>query len=209
METEQGTGQRQDRRVRRSRSALMRAVYVLVSERGTAAIPVSDIAVAADVSRPVMYQHFGDLDTLLLETARDLAARELLPRMTGTGEPEPRRDRALAIAQHFANHRAFYRAVLTSSCGFALNKSLTRLLIPVNRQLVQQMSGEAADPQRVEDLATFLTGGGAALVNTWVVDGSDPLDPGGFADRLMAMVAVLTAALRPPTTKTLSEGPDL
>ena len=73
-----------DKRVRRSRAALMHAAIALVSERGTAAVSISDIAEAADVSRPVLYQHFGDRDTLLLETALDLAARELLPRITDT-----------------------------------------------------------------------------------------------------------------------------
>ncbi|MFD0487807.1 helix-turn-helix domain-containing protein [Saccharopolyspora spinosporotrichia] len=51
-----------DRRVRRSRAALMRAAVELVTERGTAAVTLSDIAEAADVSRRVVYQHFGDRD---------------------------------------------------------------------------------------------------------------------------------------------------
>lgn len=200
MEIESTAASVQDRRVRRSRAALMHATITLVSERGTAAVSISDIADAADVSRPVLYQHFGDRDTLLLEAALDLAARELLPRITGDA-PAGRRDRALAVARHFADHRAFYRAMLMSSSGFALNRSLSGLLLPVNRQLVQQMSGSTLDSQGAEDLATFLTGGGAALVNTWVVDGADPLDPEAFTDRLMRVVPVAIGALRrTPTT---------
>jgi len=53
--------------------------FSLVTERGTAAVSLSDIAEAADVSRRVVYQHFGDRDTLLLEAGLDLARRELLP----------------------------------------------------------------------------------------------------------------------------------
>lgn len=68
-----------DRRVLRSRSALMRAAVSLAVERGTTNITVSDIAEAADVSRQLLYQQFGD------------------------------RDRALAAAGHFARHRSFYR----------------------------------------------------------------------------------------------------
>ena len=200
MEIESTAASVQDRRVRRSRAALMQAAITLVSERGTAAVSISDIADAADVSRPVLYQHFGDRDTLLLEAALDLAARELLPRITGS-VPAGSRDRALAVARHFAEHRAFYRAMLMSSSGFALNKSLSGLLLPVNRRLVQQMSGSTLDSQGAEDLATFLTGGGAALVNTWVVDGADPLDPEAFTDRLMRVVPVAIGALRRnPTT---------
>ena len=204
MEIESTAAYVQDRRVRRSRAALMHAAITLVSERGTAAVSISDIADAADVSRPVLYQHFGDRDTLLLEAGLDLAARELLPRITGS-VPAGSRDRALAVARHFADHRAFYRAMLMSSSGFALNRELSGLLIPVNRQLVQQMSDSTLDSQGAEDLATFLTGGGAALVNTWVVEGEDPLDPEAFTDRLMRMMPVATAGLRRSSTTTDTE----
>jgi hypothetical protein len=94
----------------------------------------------------------------------------------------------------------FYRAMVTGSCAFALNKALTGLLIPVNRQVVRQMLGERLDARTVEDLAMCLTGAGAAFFNTWVVEGADPLDPEEFTDRLMRMVSVVTASLRQPTT---------
>jgi AcrR family transcriptional regulator len=189
-----------DPRVRRSRDALMQATIALVTERGTAAVPVSDIAESAGVSRPVLYQHFGDRDRLLLESALDLAARELLPSMAEASNDPTRRSGALALARHFADHSAFYRAVLTSSCAFELNKALTGLLIPVNRKLVQDIFGGALDPQRELDFATFLTGGGAAVVNTWVVEGTEPLDPEQFTDRLMRLAGLASALLPPSTT---------
>ncbi|MEJ3745225.1 TetR-like C-terminal domain-containing protein [Actinomycetes bacterium KLBMP 9797] len=107
------------------------------------------------------------------------------------------RVRALALARHFADHRAFYRAVLTSSCAFALNKSLSGLLVPVNRQAVQQIHGARLDARTIDDLATFLTGGWAASVNTWVIEGADPLDPEEFTDRLMRVATVLMPAHDP------------
>ncbi|MBT2533220.1 TetR/AcrR family transcriptional regulator [Arthrobacter sp. ISL-48] len=189
-----------DRRIRRSRAALMQATVTLVSERGTAAVPISDIAEAADVSRPVVYQHFGDRDKLLLESALDLAKRELLPRIADNGGASTRRGGALALVKHFADHRAFYRAVLTSSCAFALNKALTSLLIPINRQLVQEMFGQTLGPPAADDYAAFITGGGATLVNTWIIEGAEPLDPEAFADRLMQLVPFATDMLRLPGT---------
>lgn len=185
-----------DPRIRRSRSALMQATIALATERGTASLPLSDIAEAAGVSRPVVYQHFGDRETLLLETALDLATRELLPRMAETAGASSRRSGALALSSHFAEHRGFYRAVLTSSSAFALTKSLTTLLIPLNRQLVHEMSGGTLDAQGEEDFATFLTGGAAAFVNSWVVEAAEPLDPEQFADRIMRLS--MTAALLKP-----------
>lgn len=183
----------------------MQAAVALVGERGTAAVPVSDIAEAAGVSRPVLYQHFGDRDRLLLESALDLATRDLLPGIAAASNDPTRRSGALALARHFAAHSAFYRAVLTSSCAFELNKALTGLLIPVNRELVQGLFGGALDPQAELDFAAFLTGGGAAVVNTWVVEGTEPLDPEQFTDRFMRLAGVVgamfQAATQPATTQ--------
>jgi AcrR family transcriptional regulator len=187
-----------DRRVRRSRQALIQAAIALVTERDTAAVPLSDIAQAADVSRQVVYQQFGDRDTLLLEAALDLARRELLPQIDEASQVPSGRDRALATARHFADYRVFYRAVLTGASGFALNRSLSGLIIPLNRQVVEQMSDGWLGPKAVEDLAMFLTGGAAAVVNTWIVEGETPLDPEKFTDRLMFMMTVLTGALHAP-----------
>jgi AcrR family transcriptional regulator len=189
-----------DPRVRRSRDALMQATIALVTERGTAAVPVSDIAESAGVSRPVLYQHFGDRDRLVLESALDLATRELLPSMAEASNDPTRRSGALALARHFADHSTFYRAVLTSSCAFELNKALTGLLIPVNRKMVEDRFGGALDPQVELDFAAFLTGGGAAVVNAWVVEGAEPLDPEQFTDRFMRLAGAVGTLFQPAAT---------
>jgi AcrR family transcriptional regulator len=185
-----------DRRVRRTRAALLGAAVALVTERGTAAVALSELAEAADVSRRVVYQHFGDRDALLLEAGLDLARRELLPRLAD----DPRvtgRARALAVARHFAEHRVFYRALLTGSCAYALDRGLISLLLPVNRQGLRHVYGDRLTPDAIEDLATFLTGGGSAFVTKWVVDGPDPLDPGAFTDRLLRTMSVLIREASP------------
>ncbi|MER7608832.1 TetR-like C-terminal domain-containing protein [Nocardioides sp. NPDC127503] len=186
-----------DRRVRRSRAALIQAAIALVTERGTAAIPISDIAAAADVSRQLVYQHFGDRDALLLEAALDLARTELLPRFADVA-PEGR-ERALALTRHFAEHRVFYRAMLNSSSAYALTKALSGLIIPVNRRAIDAQFAEEYDPQQLDDLAVFVTGGGATVVNAWVTDAADPLDPEDLADRLIGLLGVITGALRRTT----------
>lgn len=177
----------------------MRAAVTLVSERGTAAVAISDLAEAADVSRQLVYLQFGDRDTLLLEAALDLARRELLPHFQDAPDGATGRALPLTLARHFAEHRAFYRAMLTSSCAFGLNKALAGLFLPINRRVARQMAGERLDARTVEDLATFLTGGSSAFVNTWVIEGDDPLDPKEFTNRLLRMVSVVVAERRPPT----------
>ena len=180
-----------DRRVRRSRAALMRAAVELVADRGTAAVPVSDIAETADVSRQVLYQQFGDRDALLLEAALDLVRRELLDGLSGAG-PGDERASMLALARHFAGHRRFYRALLTSSSAFALNQALTGVFLPLNRESIARLLCDRLGRQGVEDLAAFLTGGAGALVNAWVIEGPEPLDPEEFTDRLTEVRSVVT-----------------
>ena len=184
----------------RSRSALMRAAVALVGERGTTAVPIPDIAEAADVSRQLVYLQFGSRDALLLEAALDLARRELLPHLQDASDELTGPDRALATARHFADHRSFYRAMLTGSCAFALNEALNGLFHPLNRQFARRLLGEGHEPTAVDDLATFLTGGGAAIFNSWLIEGEDPLDPEHFADRLMRTLSVLSGAAREQTT---------
>jgi AcrR family transcriptional regulator len=170
----------------------MRAAIALVAERGTSNIPVSDIADAADVSRPLLYQHFGDRDTLLLEAAFDLARTDLVERVHDPDEKLTERDRVLAATRHFARHRAFYRPMLTGPCAYGLNKALTDLLSPFNRAWARRMSPGDLAPELLDDLALFLTSGSAAVINTWVIEGPDPLDPEAFTDRLLRMLPVVT-----------------
>ena len=96
--------------------------------------------------------------------------------------------------------------MLTGSCAFALNKALTGLLIQLNRPVIQRIYGEQLDSDIVEDLALFMTGGGAAIFNTWVVEGADPLDPEEFTDRYMRMVSVVSDAMRQSVTHGEEQG---
>jgi AcrR family transcriptional regulator len=178
-----------DRRVRRTRAAVLRAAFDLVTARGTTAVTLSEIAEAADVSRRVVYQHFGDLDTVLLESGLDLARRELLPRLADLREPVDGRAEALAMARHFAEHQVFYGALLTGSCAFALDRGLIRLMLPVNRQAVEHLHGARITGRAADDLAAFITGGVGSFVTTWVVDGAP--DPEAFTDRLMTVMSLL------------------
>ncbi|HTJ71730.1 MAG TPA: helix-turn-helix domain-containing protein [Actinospica sp.] len=183
-----------DRRVRRSRGALMRAAVEVVSERGTTDVSVSDIARAADVTRRVLYEHFGDRDTLLLEAGLDLVRRELLPRLADSDladDADGTRERTLAVARHFAEHRGYFRALMTGSCAFALDRGLADLLLPFNREGFERMYGHRLDKQGIDDLTVFVTGGGSAIFTAWVVDGPEPLDPESFTDRLLRALALL------------------
>ncbi len=191
-----------DRRVRRSRAALFRAALELVGEQGTSNVAVSELAAAADVSRQLVYQQFGDRDTLLLEAALDLARRELTARITVDREltaritvDRERRDPRMAVTlEHFAQYRSFYRAMLTGPCAYRLTIALSELLSPFNRELVRGLGDLPADV--VDDLTTFTTGGWAAVINDWIINGPEPLDVEPFAERLWKLLEAITPETR-------------
>lgn len=180
-------GRTADRRVRRSRAALMRAAVALVIERDTTNIAVSEIADAADVSRPLLYQHFHNRDTLLLEAAIDLAERELLPLIT----QEPQLE---AIVGHFAQHRRYYRAMLKSSRSYDLTNALNGILGPFNQPLIDLMSASGLEPRVVADLTLFIAGGWATVINTWLIEAPDPLDVPAFSQRLLDIFLAIAGA---------------
>jgi AcrR family transcriptional regulator len=179
---------RRDRRVRRSRAALIAAAVRLVSERGTTALPVSDLSDAADVSRQLVYLHFGDRDGLLVAAAADLVERELLTDVGDAGASH--HARLLATARHFAQHRSFYRAMLTGSCAFPMTRALNRLFGSlVTAAGLREIFG-GLDAATAHDLATLITSGTGTIVYGWVIDADDPLDPEELADRLVHLLTV-------------------
>jgi AcrR family transcriptional regulator len=196
--------------VRRTRAALLGAAIALVSARGTANVPVSDIADAAGVSRQLVYLHFGDRDTLLLEAALDLTRRELAEPWQHLPCDAPVRDHALGIARHFADHRDFYRAMFNSASAFALSRAVSGVLAPLRRNSLEARFGEVLPPRLAEDMGAFINGGSAALVHAWVTETDGPLDPEAMADRLLAVGRVLGAALeafeRPVEIPTQADG---
>lgn len=174
-----------DPRVQRSRAALLAAAVRLVSERGTTAIPVTDLAAAAGVSRQLIYLQFGDRDALLVAAAADLVTRELLDNAEHVHRGT--RDGVLATTRHFAGHRSFYRAMLTGSCAYAMTRTLNKVFSPFNQRFLRDRCA-GLDEGTVADLSLFLAAGAGEIINEWLVNG--PPDPEAAADRLLRLASV-------------------
>jgi hypothetical protein len=129
--------------------------------------------------------------------AADLVERELLPDVGDGGAP--RRARVLAMARHFARFRPFYRAMLTGSCAFPMTRALNRLfgsLITLTG--LREVFGDL-DEATAQDLAALTPGATGAIVNDWVIDADDPLDPEELADRLLRLLTALALTRSHPT----------
>ncbi len=178
-----------DRRVRKTRAALLAAAVRLVEERGTTDISVTDLAEAADVSRRVLYQHFGDRDALLAAAVAQLLTEELLTGSTlGDIGVLPT---MLDTARHFAAHRTFYRAMLVGSCSHAATRTVAQLFRPYSILGARELFGDLDDATAVE-VADFFTGGTTAVLSEWLIEAPEPLDPVALAERMARVQAVIS-----------------
>jgi AcrR family transcriptional regulator len=102
-----------DRRVRRTRSALARALIELVEERDLSRISVSDVAEAAGVSRSAFYDHYRDVHELA-EDACTAMIDHLIESLPGPGfdSADLAQEATEALAVFFgslAEHAGLYR----------------------------------------------------------------------------------------------------
>src|SRR6266545_14021 len=117
--TDNGRASTGDRRVRRTRASLQRALIELVAEQDLSEIGVADVVDRADVSRSTFYDHYRDVHELA-EAACASMIDDLLASLT-TVDPapakpsDPREDPNPAVTaffRHFAEHAALYRSLL-------------------------------------------------------------------------------------------------
>ncbi|MBP2323121.1 AcrR family transcriptional regulator [Kibdelosporangium banguiense] len=117
--TESSSAAPVDRRVRRTRATLQRALIDLVEERDLSQISVADVVEAAEVSRSTFYDHYRDVHELaeaastsmiddLIGVVVDLDATRDQP-SESSKDPDPT---LTAFFTHFAEHAGLYRSLL-------------------------------------------------------------------------------------------------
>ncbi|MFE2943020.1 TetR/AcrR family transcriptional regulator [Streptomyces sp. NPDC059255] len=178
--------------MRRSRAALLTAAESLVRLRATTDVSVHDLAETAGVSRRVLYQHFGDRDTLLVATALHVLDRDLLRTLPEDQHGDPP---VAALVGHVADNRVFYRAILTGTCAHAAGRAVTELFAPHAVRRVSQMFGDL-DRATAREVSDFFGGAITTAPTTWLVDDWDGVPPEDFAARLTRIERVLSHAHR-------------
>lgn len=170
MSTKQST----DRRARRTRAALQKALLELLQKRRLDSIQIQEITDRADVSRPAFYLHFASKEELLLSHIDDLFAQL----HQAVFEEAAKRQQVTMEMLVMASFHLWGKEAKAWSVAWQLeNKDL--LLIRLRRHLAALMAAFAASPgsnitphPTLHDyVVDFITGGVYMLLRRWAEEG--------------------------------------
>lgn len=158
-----------DPRTQRSREALLAAATSLLRGRHAAEITATDVVKEASVSRPTLYQHFGDLPSLFI-AASEARLRTLfhdtLP-VVVTDDEAAGRDSIRQLLQQLRNDADFFCHATRGPGGYAVLQALSSVL--AERLRSHSPLRPVLDTRRApEHLADFLAHGTVGLVAQWI-----------------------------------------
>ena len=175
---------RLDRRIVRSRNAILSAFERLLMEKPLADITVSAIAREANVDRKTFYVHFGTVDGLLDAIAEDVVEM-IVDSVESTlaslgGNPN---ERVLGAAE------TFFRTINEALCNnLMLNRQLieniplddfmARLREPLERKIAERdLLPHGLKDEMFDYYLAFLLSGIIGIYRTWALsDGSVPIE---------------------------------
>ena len=155
------------------RSQLLSVAASLFSKRGFSSTTMDDVAEAAGVTKPLLYQHFSSKKALYLELVDEVAHRILTAIKNGTQRaegPRPQVEEGL---------RAYFRVVVEDPAAFELlydrdhggDEELGRAVRRVERALVDAVDpfiDAGLDPQHRLFLAAGLVGMAEGASVAWI-----------------------------------------
>ncbi|WP_072372536.1 TetR/AcrR family transcriptional regulator [Thermophilibacter mediterraneus] len=170
-----------DRRVRRSRRAIIEAFERLIMSYELDEITVSALAREADVDRKTFYQHFGTIDGLLDAIAEQTVSEILDEVEQAVGDDVPPGDRARLHAFFDALMRNLSEDLILEQRYYEHIPSellFERLSRPLMRQIVDRgLASGALTGDDLEMLLSFGLGGLFSLYRWWFLsDRSIPLE---------------------------------
>jgi AcrR family transcriptional regulator len=158
----------------------LEAAHALFAERGYGPVTMDEVAAAVGVTKPLLYNYFGNKERLYLE-CMEPAGDALLEAVVGAVERTSTPQEALRSGIHaffeFVDRdrdswRVLFDETLPSEGGIArrVAEYRTRIAELVARALLAQPT--STSPVQVEALSIALLGAAEALVRWWLANGS-------------------------------------
>jgi len=161
-----------DRRVRRTRELLRRALLSLIQEKGYYRITVQDILDRADVGRSTFYAHYQDKDDLLRAGFEDIRAELAAERDAaekGAGRKVEFLQPMLVVFQHVGRHRDFWEPLSRKGGADVVARILRESVSDLVRERFRSQFPDAQGNQtQLEAAMQFVIGACMGLVSWWL-----------------------------------------
>jgi AcrR family transcriptional regulator len=167
-----------DRRVRRTRELLRRALLSLIQEKGYDRVTVQDILEQADVGRSTFYAHYRDKDDLLRAGFEDIRAALAAERDAAETQAASRAEflqPMLAVFRHVGAHRHFWGALSRKGGADLVTRILRESVSDLVREHLRSRFPDAtATRTQLEAAIQFVAGACMGLVIWWLEDDAVP-----------------------------------
>lgn len=171
-----------DRRVLRSRKAIIDAFDRLLEDHDFKQITVSAIAREANIDRKTFYVHFGTIDGLLDAIAEE-RVEELLDAMEEAYRDAPKDEEiSLALRRFFEIANRLVYSKLVQHCmdrnSIPAEELLSRFLVPFKRKLIERdLQVAKLPPHQLDFYLSFLMAGIFSIYRSWLKsDRSTPIE---------------------------------
>ena len=181
---------RADRRVERTRQALLRAFVELLLSEDLEHVTVAAIVARADVGRSTFYTHFRGRDDILKASLTFSSA----PLARIVGEPALDAAALLPLLDHFRGQRRLARAFTQGALRRLWASRLAEMMAPDVAALARRPRARPLLPVALVSLEVAELQ--IALIVHWLA-AREPVPPQAVAEALIALTGAAVAALLP------------
>jgi AcrR family transcriptional regulator len=148
-----------DRRVERSRAAILEAFRLLFFEHGFDGFDVSEVAVRGNVGRSTFYKHFRNKEDLLIQSLRPFLEK-LADACVSDDEPEG----LSFVPEHFWEKRGYARVVFSGRSMTLIVQSLAETI----EERLSSLSSSAQFALPVRLVAAQVAASQMTLLDEWL-----------------------------------------
>jgi AcrR family transcriptional regulator len=182
-----------DRRILRTRNALVTALTELIEEKDYTEISVDEITQRADIGRATFYLHFKDKDDLLLEKFNELVSKRVeelsqisldFSKSDLAGEtqrplfPSPP---LLGVFEYIVENQKIFRIQLNSANALNMSEKIGTIILNSIMQVFQSI--EKNNPEHlqfnlpIEFVSAYFSGALLSSVKWWMLENKMQLTP--------------------------------
>ncbi|HSF17259.1 MAG TPA: TetR/AcrR family transcriptional regulator [Vicinamibacteria bacterium] len=197
------TKEREDRRVRKTRDAVVSAFNDLVRERRYEDIRVGDIVSDADVGRSTFYQYYTGKEDVLVESMGFM-----LDALASAASTEVDPTALEGLLSHFWENRSLGRELFSGPQSLHVAPRIARALAQrIEARIASRLAASGGKPLVPPRLLAIQTAEAElALIRAWLM-GMGPATPSELAEALTRSARAMVEALLPASPESIPRGP--